>query len=177
VGLFSNGDSGLAQREKVAERDHERERHSVMQSDMRGTQTVDVPDHFEDLVESGVPEESVYLLSQLMSKDWVLSNLKDAEVHEQRWLTENVYLGWLALHPRRESQLASEYRRWLFDDPGQAVEPLSDAARLEGKNFIRNHIARLSRGREGWQQEEMSKQYRVSETRKANDDGGRGWFR
>lgn len=175
MNLFSNGQR-LAEREAAAEADFEREMHSQMQGSMAADVQEKRNEHFQELVESGIPEDTVYQLQALMSRDFVLSNLSSAEVNEMRWLARNLSLRVFAMHPSKESHLTGEWRRFVLDEQNQGLKPLSDSQRTKIHSFIMGYIARVARSKGGWQQEELSSQYQVSEMR--TDDGGDdgGWF-
>jgi hypothetical protein len=179
MSLFSNSND-VAQREELAENDFERGIHRDIQGQMaaghdHGPQLNE--DHFQELVEAGVPEDTVFHLRSLLSRDFVLSNLSEAEVHEMRWLARNLALRVFAIHPSKKSHMTGSYRQWVFDEPNQGLSPLSDGQRAKIRSFILAYIARVSRSKAGWQQEELSRQYQVSEMRTDSDDDGGGWFK
>ena len=179
MSLFSNG-SDVEQREQLAENDFERGVHRDLQGQMAAEQEPGPQlneDHFQELVEAGVPEDTVFHLRSLLSRDFVLSNLSEAEVHEMRWLARNLALRVFAIHPSKKSHLTGTYRQWVFDEQNQALTPLSDGQRAKIRSFILAYIARVSRSKAGWQQEELSRQYQVSEMRTDSDDDEGGWFK
>jgi hypothetical protein len=179
MSLFSNSNE-VAQREELAENDFERGIHRDIQGQMaaghdHGPQLNE--DHFQELVEAGVPEDTVFHLRSLLSRDFVLSNLSEAEVHEMRWLARNLALRVFAIHPSKKSHMTGSYRQWVFDEPNQGLSSLSDGQRAKIRSFILAYIARVSRSKAGWQQEELSRQYQVSEMRTDSDDDDGGWFK
>jgi len=179
MSLFSNGND-VEQREQLAENDFERGVHRDVQGQMvadpeAGSGIDD--DHFQELVEAGVPEDTVFHLRSLLSRDFVLSNLSEAEVHEMRWLARNLALRVFAIHPSKKSHMTGAYRQFIFDEQNQALTPLSDGQRAKIRSFILAYIARVSRSKGGWQQEELSRQYQVSEMRTDDSDDEGGWFR
>jgi hypothetical protein len=179
MSLFSDG-SEVSQREQLAEKDFERGIHRDIQGQMAGGHDHGPQlneDHFQELVEAGVPEDTVFHLRSLLSRDFVLSNLSEAEVHEMRWLARNLALRVFAIHPSKKSHMTGSYRQWVFDEPNQGLSPLSDGQRAKIRSFILAYIARVSRSKAGWQQEELSRQYQVSEMRTDSDDDDGGWFK
>jgi len=172
--LFGNGhDPDLERREKAAEKDFERSMHN---GNLESASVSNDVDEFEQLIESGVAKETVWTLQDLMSKDRPLANFTPAETHEQKWLDENLMLRVERMHPHKDSALRGEWRAFIFDDPSQALDPLDDMTRARVRAFINNGKARLSRGRKGWQQEQRSKQTRVSIAKKEHEGGDGGWF-
>ena len=124
MSLFSNSND-VAQREELAENDFERGIHRDIQGQMaaghdHGPQLNE--DHFQELVEAGVPEDTVFHLRSLLSRDFVLSNLSEAEVHEMRWLARNLALRVFAIHPSKKSHMTGSYRQWVFDEPAHLVD-------------------------------------------------------
>jgi len=181
AGLFSTN-SDVQQREEIAESDFERDLHRQLQSGMAGTPT-DSPaghelkdDHFDELVEAGIPEDTVFHLRSLLSRDFVLANLSAAEVNEMRWLARNLALRIFALHPSKDSHLTGEFRKFVLDEPNQGLKPLTDSQRAKIHSFIMAYIARVSRSKGGWQQEELSRQYQVSELHTDDSEEDGGWF-
>jgi len=179
MSLFSNSND-VEQREQLAENDFERGVHRDLQGQMAAEQEPGpelTEDHFQELVEAGVPEDTVFQLRSLLSRDFVLSNLSEAEIHEMRWLARNLALRVFAIHPSKKSHLTGTYWQWVFDEPNQELKPLSDGQRAKIRSFILAYIARVSRSKAGWQQEELSRQYQVSEMRTDSDDDEGGWFK
>ena len=179
MSLFSNGNE-IEQHEELAEADFERGVHRDLQGQMAAEQETGPQlndDHFQELVETGVPEDTVFHLRSLLSRDFVLSNLSEAEVHEMRWLARNLALRVFAIHPSKKSHMTGTYRQFIFDEQNQALTPLSDGQRAKIRSFILAYIARVSRSKSGWQQEELSRQYQVSEMRTDGDDDDGGWFK
>lgn len=176
MSLFSKSD--VQQREEIAESDFERNMHQQLQGSMAGSPDDQEfkEDHFEELVEAGVPEDTVFHLRSLLSRDFVLANLSAAEVNEMRWLARNLALRVFALHPSKESHLTGEYRRFVLDEPNQGLKPLTDSQRSKIHSFIMAYIARVSRSKGGWQQEELSRQYQVSELHTDDGEEDGGWF-
>jgi len=179
MSLFSNG-SDVEQREQLAENDFERGVHRDLQGQMAAEQETGPQlneDHFQELVEAGIPDDTVFHLRSLLSRDFVLSNLSEAEVHEMRWLARNLALRVFAIHPSKKSHMTGTYRQFVFDEQNQALTALSDGQRAKIRSFILAYIARVSRSKGGWQQEELSRQYQVSEMRTEDVDDDGGWFK
>jgi hypothetical protein len=176
--FFNSGE--VEQREQLAENDFERGVHRDLQGRMAAQQETGPQlndDHFQELVESGVPRDTVSHIRSLLSRDFVLSNLSEAEVNENRWLARNLALRVFALHPSKESHLHGQWRQFVLDEPEQSLKPLTDSQRAKIHSFIMAFIARVARSKSGWQQEELSRQYQVSEMRTDDGDDSGGWFK
>jgi len=94
-------------------------------------------------------------------------------VHEHRWLTRQLVLEVEAAHPTADSMWRGRFRQVASGQARDALRPLDDAQKTVMQQFIQGVISRATRSKEGWQQEEMNKSYRVSERREPDsDDGG-----
>lgn len=130
--------------------------------------------YIDKVTNSELQQGTVDILQNLLSKDFVLGNLSEAEVHEYRWLVRELLLEVEAAHPDPKSMWQGRFRQVAAGKERQALEPLDSAQKTVMKQLIQGVIARATRSRDGWQQEEVNKSYRVSERREpdAKDDGG-----
>lgn len=129
--------------------------------------------YIDKVTNSQLQQGTVRILGNLLSKDFVLGNLSEAEVHEHRWLTRQLVLEVEAAHPRTNSMWRGRFRQVASGMERDALEPLDDAQKTVMQQFIQGVITRATRSRDGWQQEEVNKSYRVSERREPDsDDGG-----
>lgn len=129
--------------------------------------------YIDKVTNSQLQQGTVRVLSNLLSKDFVLGNLSEAEVHEHRWLTRQLVLEVEATHPRTDSMWRGRFRQVASGIERDALEPLDDSQKTVMQQFIQGVITRATRSRDGWQQEEVNKSYRVSERREPDkDDGG-----
>lgn len=131
--------------------------------------------YIDKVTNSQLQQGTVDILANLLSKDFVLGNLSEAEVHEHRWLTREVVLEVEAAHPRPNSMWRGRFRQVASGKERDALEPLDDAQKTTMQQFIQGVIARATRSRDGWQQEEVNKSYRVSERREPDKDDGGMW--
>lgn len=135
---------------------------------------VDTQNFIEEITSTELEIETVQLLDNMLSSDWVLANFSDAEVHETRWLTRVMMLQLEALHPPEDSIWQGKYRMYASGNERQALTALDSAQRLEVFELVQGVISRATRGKDGWQQENFNKTHRVSETldRSDEEDGG-----
>jgi hypothetical protein len=131
--------------------------------------------YIDKVTNSQLQQGTVDILANLLSKDFVLGNLSEAEVHEHRWLTRELVLEVEAAHPRPNSMWRGRFRQVASGKERDALEPLDDAQKTTMQQFIQGVIARATRSRDGWQQEEVNKSYRVSERREPDKDDGGMW--
>ncbi|WP_435551965.1 hypothetical protein [Natrinema sp. CGMCC1.2065] len=132
------------------------------------------PDYVDRITTSEMDQGTVRILKNMLSRDWVLANFDDAEVHEIRWLARVMMKQLEALHPPEDSIWTGELRKYAADDDRQALEPLDSAQRLVVFETIQGIISRATRSKDGWQQENFNKTINQSETidRSSDDDGG-----
>lgn len=134
-------------------------------------------DYVKEMVGTDLEQGTINLLSNMAAKDFVLGNLSDAEVHEIRWLTRVMRLKVESMHPNKHSIWQGEFRKVCSGDPMNALPHLNSRQRLRLEEFVQGTIARATRGKGGFQQEQFNKQISVSETRnEGDDDGDSGWF-
>lgn len=134
------------------------------------------PAYADRIIESDLEQGTVRILSNLLSRDWVLSNLNEAEVHEVRWLSRVMMKQLESLHPNEESIWQGEVRKYAFDEERQALKPLDSAQRLVIFEFIQGVVARAARSKDGWQQETLKKQITASERIDRDNDDDGGWL-
>lgn len=131
-------------------------------------------EYLESLTNHDLDKNTIDTLQNLLSKDFVLGNLQEAEKDELKWLFRSVKRRVVAMHPPEESYVQGDYRKFLHDDEGDGFKALSDAEKEGIWHIIVGVHARVTRSVEGWQQEEFGKVYAVSERRDGDDDGGLG---
>jgi len=122
-------------------------------------------EYIDAITETDLQPGTIRTLRNLVTKDWVLSNLKEAEVTEEKWLMELVPHQVFAQHPRQGATATGKRRAFELDDDMETLTPLTDQERMQIMNFCRGIMQRIRRSREGWQQEMNSKTISVSETR------------
>jgi len=131
------------------------------------------PGYIDKVTKSQLQQGTVRILGNLLSKDFVLGNLSEAEVHEHRWLTRQLVLEVEAAHPTDTSMWRGRFRQVASGQQRDALRPLDDAQKTVMQQFVQGVISRATRSKEGWQQEEMNKSYRARERREPDsDDGG-----
>jgi hypothetical protein len=129
--------------------------------------------YIDKVTNSQLEQGTVDVLANLLSKDFVLGNLSEAELHEHRWLTREIVMEAEAEHPTAESMWQGRFRQVAAGRERDALVPLDGAQKAVMQQFTQGVITRATRSRDGWQQEEVNKSYRVSERREPDkDDGG-----
>ena len=168
MGIMRNG-KGQAQRQQERQQAQQEHMANLQFAEDGGMDT----GYIDKVTESELQPGTVDILSNLLSKDFVLGNLSDAEVHEHRWLTRELLLEVEAMHPDPDTMWQGRFRQVASGERRNGLRPLDDAQKTVMQQFIQGVIARGTRSKEGWQQEEVNKSYSVSERREPDaDDGG-----
>lgn len=132
-------------------------------------------EYIRELTSTELNVGTVKMLSNMMTKDFVLGNYSEAESNEHRWLTRVIKLQVETLHPHHDSMWSGRFRQVAAGRGDQNLDPLSERELAIIRQFIRGVLSRASRSREGWQQEKMNESIAVSERRDPGDDDG-GWL-
>jgi hypothetical protein len=127
-------------------------------------------EYIRELTDTSLEDPTVVLLGNMLSQDFVLGNLRAAELHEIQFLLRELELEVVRAHPPEESDITGEYRAYLFDDDHEALQPLSTKQRIEIQQLIMGVFMRATRSLDGWQQEEWSKVYNVSEVKNGESE-------
>lgn len=155
----------------IANQDHSRNLSSAAAEEDR----VD-PEYIDKMTGSDLDSATVNMLSNMLSRDWVLANLTEAEVNEERWLARTILLRVEALHPRDDAILQGDLRQYCYGDRDARLSALSAQQRAIIFQFLQGHISRVTRGRDGWQQDKFNESLTVSERRDGSSDDGGGWL-
>jgi len=128
--------------------------------------------YINKLTNSELDAGTVKMLSNMMSKDFVLGNYSDAESNEHRWLTRIIKLQVEAQHPHDDSMWQGRFRQVASGRGDQHLSSLSDRELTIIRQFIRGVLSRSSRSRDGWQQDKMNESIAVQERRDVDEDDG-----
>jgi len=113
-------------------------------------------------------ESTIAKLQNMLSRNWVLANLSDAQEHDIRLKLEVMKYKILSAHPPEESMITGPTRAFLFDDDSEDLEPLTQQQRLLVDEFIESLKGRLTRGRGGFERKQMNTS--IAETRSGGED-------
>ena len=169
MGLISNGKSD----DQVRQEQRDAQLHQMNLSAADAEQPMDRA-YIEKMTEGSLQDPTKDMLQNLLSQDFLLGNLQEAEIHEYRWLARVMLLEIESLHPSRDSIWQGQLRAVAFDDKNENLKALSPREKAVVEQFVMGVIARASRGRDGWQQEMFNKTISASEKRDVSDsdDGG-----
>jgi len=126
--------------------------------------------YLQKLTRTGMSDAEIDMLDNMVDRSFVLGNLKDAEVHEIKWRLHTLYLKIKAQFPPQDSDITGKIRAFVYDDPDEKLDPLTDQQRnIIAQMLIGIHVY-VSRSRDGFQQEMMVKSINVSEVQDPDDD-------
>lgn len=135
----------------------------------------------QDDLDPGTPETlqdaTVAKINNLLSRDWVVANLTDAQEHDIRNKLEVLKLKVLGMHPPAESYNTGKLRAFLLDDRDERLEPLTPEERVLIDELFETIKARMTRGRGGFERELMRTNIARSETAVEEEDTDDGALR
>lgn len=169
--------NGSSERKEMLEEQQRQQMHaSNLNSAVESDYSTD-REYLRELTEHDVDSHTLALMENMFSQDFVLSNLKNAEVVEIKWLARVVAKKIKRMHPPPGSVVTGEGRKVINNDPSDGLKPLSPHQENLVDQAVLEFLSRPPRSRDGWQQDEISKQIRVSRTEDESDrDAGRSWF-
>jgi hypothetical protein len=169
--LSSNGKSDEEERVEQARQDQYHQQ-NLAQPGEESTDT----EYLNELTKNELDDRTVEMMQNLMGQDMVLSYLQDAEINEIKWLSRAISRQIKRNHPPQRSTVGGEFRAFLLDDGGDdgGLGSLDPGQESLIDQAILDLITRISRSREGWQQDEMAKQVRVSRTEDNTEDENSG---
>jgi len=121
---------------------------------------------------------TVAKLQNMLSRDVVLGNLTEAQEHDMRYKLDVMKLKIMGIHPSKKG-VTGELRAFLMDDKSENVQALTQQERILLDDFFEALKIRLTRGREGFEREQMNTSISRAETdadRQRADDSGWGLF-
>jgi len=129
------------------------------------------------LTDTDLEPPSQGFLANLAVKDLPLANLDEADKHEFKWdIVENTMETFIAAHPHDDSAVYGGARAVIYDDPSEALEPLSRSEVQQARTFLWQIYARATRAEDMRQQEIAGKQSNESIVRREGFDDSSGGF-
>jgi len=131
--------------------------------------------YLERLVNSELDGDKKDILANLLSRDWVLGNLTDEQVHEIKWELRIMREQFFAMYPDQDSGVTGSLRAFVHDKQSASLDPLTQQERHEVDQFFRGVWMRVSRASDMKQQELMATSISESYVQRgdtADGDGG-----
>ena len=111
------------------------------------------------LSQAGVHKDHAEAVRDLLSQDFLLSNLREKNIRYIRLLAENVALYASCDLPPAESALKGPAAAALLSDPEAAdLKPMTPKERDRVESVMLAFFARVCRSIDGWQQDKLSEQ-------------------
>ena len=162
-------------REDELDRHQQQQLHQTNLSTMQDGPDVDT-EYLQELTSNELDDHTVALMQNLVSQDFLLSNLKSAEINEIKWIARSIARKIKRMHPPQESVVEGERRKVLLDDERDGLQSLTPHQENLIDQAMMDFLTRVARSRDGWQQDEMGKQLRVSRTEDDSSDDADGGF-
>jgi hypothetical protein len=113
----------------------------------------------EMLSQAGVAKDHQEAVRDLISQDFLLSNLDNGDIRYIRLLAENVAIYASCQAPPTESGLQDEVAAGLLTDPSAAdLQPMTPETKDRIQSVMLAFFARVCRSKSGWQQDKLSEQ-------------------
>jgi hypothetical protein len=132
-------------------------------------------EYLDKLTQTDLDDQTVELLDNLVTPDFVLSKITKAEKLEMKWLIRAHAEKIKAMHPDQDSPLQGDHREAMYGDAEDGLETLADNQKALVDQAVWALFMRVFRSEGGWQQQELSSQYNVSrvDDEREDDDGSR----
>jgi|SRR6056297_1045969 len=127
------------------------------------------------LSQAGVHKDHAEAVRDLLSQDFLLSNLREKNIRYIRLLAENVALYASCDLPPAESALKGPAAAALLSDPEAAdLKPMTPKERDRVESVMLAFFARVSRSVDGWQQDKLSEQIITQRQEALEEDDSSG---
>lgn len=157
--------------QKRAQEEMQDHQTNLQQAQQMAPSYSDRREYLEAVIQDELDNATVGMLRNMTSPDFILSNLKDAEINEIKKLREITLKKIYAAHPHPRAAMQGERRQQVYKD-GAKLKPLTQNQKALIDQYVRGAFARVARSREGFQQEQFGKTISASERRTADDDDG-----
>lgn len=128
----------------------------------------------DDLTD-GLQENTVKKIQGMLNKQMIIANLTEAETHDRKYKLEVMKHKIFSEHPPQESRVTGKMRAFLYDDPQEALRPLTAHERNQIDQIITALQNMITRSRGGFerkqQQTSIAKTEQESEKRQESSGG------
>lgn len=130
----------------------------------------------KELTQTDVSDGTAQLVSNMLTKDFVLGNLTEAEQHEIKWLARQMRIELRDIHPHDRSVWQGEFGQFFFEDE-YALEALDDLELAQLEQMLLTVSTRAGRGRDGFATRQLNTSINVSERRdNSKESSSEGWL-
>lgn len=121
-------------------------------------------------------EVTVAKIKSLMGRDPILANMTSAQEHDIRFKLEVLKYKVLGSHPPDDSSIKGKTRAFLYDDPMEQLEPLTQQERILIDEFFETLKTRATRGREGFERKQINTRIAQTRTEQDSNNSQKGGF-
>lgn len=122
-----------------------------------------------------VHTRTVAKLQNMLSRDWVLGNITEAQEHDARHKLEVLKLKVLGTYPPEESAIQGDVRAFLMDNPEENQTALTAQEQILIDELIETLKTRIGRGRGGFERKQENTSISRAETDTDPEEEQGGW--
>lgn len=127
-------------------------------------------------LEEKLQPATIKKIQALLNKQWILSNLTEAETHDRMYKLEAMKLKILDQHPPEDTVIAGPLRAALYDDPEEDLRPLTQQERITIDQLITTMKNMVARSRGGFERKQINTSIARSETESSDVSEESGMF-
>jgi hypothetical protein len=131
----------------------------------------------EQLTNTGIQRPAAESVADLLSEDYVLSNIRSADREYARLLARNIVKFCECQHPPLDSHMQGICRMALSGDLKDGKTGMTREQQTQLESVLLGMFFRVSRSIDGWQQDKLTESIqtrRVEDNRQPEDDGPLG---
>lgn len=127
-----------------------------------------------DELEKKLQKNTVKKIQAMLNRQWIISNLTDAETHDRIWWLEAQKYKIYAEHPRSDTGVEGPMRAFLMDDNVEQLRPLSARERNAIDQVVTGLKNMVTRARGGFERQQINTNIARTETGEDQSDDGSG---
>lgn len=126
----------------------------------------------DKLMQTGIAEPSAESVADLLSQDYMLGRIRDADREYARLMARNIVHYVECDHPPQSSMVQGTLGMALREDLNNGATALSHEQKTKLKSTLLAMFFRTSRSVDGWQQDKLSEQIQTRRVEDDRDDDG-----
>lgn len=127
-----------------------------------------------DDLEERLQEHTIHKIQGMLNKQWMLSNLTEAETHDVVYKLEVMKLKIYGEHPPQESGIVGPLRAFLYNDEREDLHPLTPQERNTIDQIIISLQNMVRRSRDGFERQQINTNIARTESESNSDDSSGG---
>lgn len=129
-----------------------------------------------DDLEEHLQRNTIRKIQAMLNKQWILSNLTDAETHDRIYWLEVMKYKIYGEHPPDGSAITGPTRAFLLDDDWENLQPLTPYERNQIDQVIQTLKNMVARSRGGFEREQINTSIARTESQQEKEESS-GKFR